>query len=330
MKEMEARDGRLEVRSTELLGDLLGGILSAVGNTIKGILTGVTSAVADGQAYKAPGALGSSQCNKDQCCVWSYVVAEMKTAFTDGNGCSSLARGAIRQGFHDAATWDKNQAFGGADGSLLLSVDELGRVENRGLEAIAAQTKGWYTKYKQYGIGMADLIQLAATTATVVCPQGPRIKSYVGRIDNSNSLPSGFLPNPFQSALSLIEMFALKTFTANDLVALVGAHSTSQQFFVDPSRAGASQDSTPGTWDTNFYGETLTNNNQSNVLVFPSDRNLATYSQTQRQWNAFIGTRGQAPWSAAYAQAYFRMSLLGVKNINSLTDCTKVLPLPRI
>jgi hypothetical protein len=31
----------------------------------------------------------------------------------------------------------------------------------------------------------------------------------------------------------------------------------------------------------------------------------------------------------AYAQAYLKMSLLGVRDIAALTDCTKVLPLPR-
>lgn len=31
----------------------------------------------------------------------------------------------------------------------------------------------------------------------------------------------------------------------------------------------------------------------------------------------------------AFASAYFRMSMLGVNNMNSLKDCTNVLPLPR-
>lgn len=31
----------------------------------------------------------------------------------------------------------------------------------------------------------------------------------------------------------------------------------------------------------------------------------------------------------AYASAYFRMSMLGVKNLNDLYDITRALPLPR-
>jgi manganese peroxidase len=37
-------------------------------------------------------------------------------------------------------------------------------------------------------------------------------------------------------------------------------------------------------------------------------------------------TNGQAIWNAAYSTAYVRLSLLGVNNINKLTDCTKTLP----
>ncbi|KAK9426009.1 putative Peroxidase [Seiridium unicorne] len=326
LNEIEARNNGIERRSTELLGDLVSGLLSDVGLTIKSILQGA-SAVADGTTYTAPGPLGSDACSKDTCCVWSYIAAEMADAFQDSNGCTDLARGAIRQGFHDAATWDTSSSYGGADGSLLLS-DELDRIENRGLQATGAQTNTWFAKYQQYGISMADLIQTAALVGTVSCPGGPRIRSFVGRNDNSEAGPTGKLPLPFQDAQFLIDLFAAKTFTASDLVALVGAHSTSKQSFVDPSRAGAPQDSTPGVWDTKFYSETLTSDNTT-ILVFPSDKDLATYSQTSGQWKVFSGGAGQAAWAPAYASAYFRMSMLGVNNMNTLTECTQVIPLPR-
>lgn len=198
-------------------------------------------------------------------------------------------------GFHDAATWDKTLSYGGADGSLLLSSEEMSRFENVPLAAIAAQTKTWYNKYKQYGVGMADLIQTAATVATVSCPQGPRIRTFVGRTDNSKAGPAGLLPSPLQGAQELIDLFAAKTFSSSDLVALVGAHTVSKQTKVDPSRSGASQDSTPAVWDTKFYSQTLANDNKT-ILIFPSDKNLATYSKTSGQWKNFAGSSGQAAW----------------------------------
>ncbi|KAI1847492.1 hypothetical protein JX265_000742 [Neoarthrinium moseri] len=293
--EIEAHNRGIAQRSTELLGDLTGDLLSDVGQTIKSILQGA-SAIAGGSTYQAPGDLGTDSCGQETCCVWSYVVRELEDAFRDSNGCTSLARGAIRQGFHDAATWNTDASYGGADGSLLLS-DELSRTENRGLEEIGAQTRMWYNKYKEHGVGMADLIQTAAVVGIVSCPGGPRIRNFVGRRDDSTAGPTGLLPSPFQSAQSLIELFAAKTFTASDLVALVGAHTASTQKFVEPSRAGAPQDATPGVWDTKFYSETLTSANSTTIVTFPSDRNLATYSQTSGQWKVFAGFSGQSTWA---------------------------------
>ncbi|RYP34232.1 hypothetical protein DL767_004355 [Monosporascus sp. MG133] len=299
LAEIQARDDvLLEGRSTTLIGDLLDTVSTPVGDAIKQILEGA-SAIADGATYK-------------------YVADEMKSTFQDSNGCTDLARGAIRQGFHDAATWDQNSAYGGADGSLLLS-DELNRPDNRGLEPIGEQTLAWYNKYKQYGANMADLIQTAALAAVVSCPGGPRIRHFVGRKDDSRAGPTGKLPTPFQDAKSLIDLFTAKTFTASDLIALIGSHTASKQRFVDPARADTPQDSSPNIWNANYYSETLSSDNKT-ILVFPSDRNLATYSSTKAQWNTFAGVGGDAVWKPAFAAAYFRMSMLGVNNLNDLAE----------
>lgn len=104
----------------------------------------------------------------------------------------------------------------------------MSRADNNGLAAIAEQTNKWYTKYNQYGMSMADIIQFGANVATVVCPLGPRIRSFVGRKDNSKAGPTGLLPGEKDSATTLINLFSAKTIDAHDLVALVGAHTTSQ------------------------------------------------------------------------------------------------------
>ncbi|KAK5626566.1 hypothetical protein RRF57_002281 [Xylaria bambusicola] len=325
--EIQARDDFvLNARSDILLGDLLNGILTAVGQTIKNILTLATSAIDQGTsaAYTPPGALGSAACKKDPLCVWYYVANDMWGDFADANGCTNLGRGAIRLGFHDAAAWDVSSSYGGADGSILLT-DELSRSENRGLEEIGAQTKTYYSTYNPYGAGMADIIQLGALVGTVACPGGPRIRAFAGRKDNARAAPPGKLPLPSMDAPTLISLFAQKTFTASDLVALVGAHTAARQRFVDPSRAGAALDSDPQIWDASFYGETLTGNNQT-FFILHSDKALATYTTTTAQWKAFAGAGGQGLWSPAYAQAYFRMSMLGVNNLNQLTEITKILP----
>ncbi|KAK0741520.1 heme peroxidase, partial [Schizothecium vesticola] len=277
--------------------------------------------------YTPPGDKDSEACGKDKCCIWSYIAADMAGAFTDGNQCSNLARGAIRLGFHDAGAWNSSLPSGGADGSILLS-GELSRPENRGLEPIAARTTAWFEAYKAYGISMADLIQFGANVATVVCPQGPRIKTFVGRADSTEQPPQGLLPSAQQNAPALLQLFGAKTFSPAELVALMGAHSVSRQRFANPSQAGAPQDSTPGVMDTAYYAETSAQRPPAGVVRFPSDVSLARDAATSATWQSFTGAANQAPWAAAYAQAYFKMSMLGVKNVGDLTDCTAVLPLP--
>jgi hypothetical protein len=79
----------------------------------------------------------------------------------------------------------------------------------------------------------------------------------VGRRNSLFSNPKGLIPNTRSSADDLIQLFADKTINFKDLIALIGAHTTAKQRFVDPSKAGQSLDSTPGVWDVKFYSEVL-------------------------------------------------------------------------
>ncbi|KAK2010246.1 peroxidase [Colletotrichum eremochloae] len=312
----------------EAIGDLLNipdNDLSDVGRDVKGILTADGDAVSQDTEGDVPD-LGSPECSADKCCVWKHVANELVTVFSDDSGCTNIARGSIRLGFHDAAAWSKfTGPLGGADGSVVLAPEETKRPINRGLEEIIEQMKVWHAKYSQFGAGMADLIQFAATTATVSCPGGPRIKTLVGRKDSYVPAPDGLLPDPRDPVDKLIGMFANKTITAPGLAALVGAHTTSRQRFFDPERADTPQDTTPGVWDVAFYQQTLAPGPvAAEIVTFPSDTVL---SKDPRSAPAFQAFAAQPPlWAGAFAKEYLRMSLLGVYNINELTDCTKALP----
>ncbi|PHH51286.1 Peroxidase [Ceratocystis fimbriata CBS 114723] len=321
--------------STELIGDLAtlsDGELTATGALIKSIILNQ----ADPESYEAntvSADISSAECKEDTCCIWSHIADEMHALFTSPSGrCTKWARFAIRLGFHDAGSWDKSSPNGGADGSIVLAPEERARGENGGLVAMIEQTQAWYTKYHDDmgydSVTMADLIQLGANVATVTCPLGPRVRTFVGRKDSSLPAPTGLLPSPFASAESLIQLFADKTIGSRGLVALVGAHTTSQQTTVDPQRALDPQDSTPGVWDTLYYGQTLSQNPPPRVFRFQSDLNLAAHEQTSGDFQAFAGRNGQALWNRDYAREYVRLSLLGVNNINDLQECTKVLPQP--
>lgn len=175
------------------------------------------------------------------------------------------------------------------------------RPENNGLQVIAAQTQVWYDKYAPYGITMADLIQFSSNVACVVCPLGPRTRTFVGRVDNSSASPEGLLPSAASDAATLVDLFKNKTIGPHGLVALVGAHTTSVQFHNEVARAGASQDSTPGVWDVLFYSQTL-ETPVDGVFSFASDLALSLATGTKDEWTSFAyETDAQEDWNEVSA-----------------------------
>jgi hypothetical protein len=318
-------------QSTSLIGDLKtlpAEKLTKTGRAIKAILegSGVPQDLSQSRIIVPP--LNSPRCRSDTCCVWKYIADEMHEAMVGtAFRCNSVARQGIRLGFHDAGTWTTAQGnTGGADGSIILARECEERRENTALIPICAMIRSWHDKYQSFGVSYADLCQMAANVGAVSCPLGPRVRTYVGRKDSSTPAPTGTLPPPFGTADSLIAMFQDKTFTPAELVALLGAHTVSQQTTVDPARVGDPQDSTPGVWDTLYFRETADPNAPSRIFKFPSDVAIANDPRTKPTWDRFARLGLLAQHGDAYARAYVRMSLLGVPNINELTDCTWVLP----
>lgn len=307
MRYLAAREKRQAAK--ELIGDLktlADSKLTAIGKDIKAIILDQKTAESSTIDGSIPaGNIGSAACKADMCCHWKWLAYEMTAKFNGTSGrCSKFARQAVRLGFHDAAVWSKSSSYGGADGSILLS-DEMSRADNNGLAAIADQTKKWYTKYNQYGMSMADIIQFGANVATVVCPLGPRLRTFVGRKDNSKAGPTGMLPGEQDSADKLIKLFSDKTIDAHDLVALVGAHTTSQQHFVNTVREGDPQDTTPGIWDMAFYPQT-TGSPPVRVIKFQSDINLSKDSRTSPSWTQFSDRNtAQGRWNAVCLVHFF-------------------------
>jgi len=170
-----------------LIGDLLVGITTPIGQSIANVLTGAESGMSSyTETPPSNPTIAGCKNSQDTCCIWYAISKELTAAFTGPTGrCNDLARGAIRLGFHDAGAWSQKlaaagQDFGGADGSFVL-FGEILRPESRGLEPINAYAAAMGYKYKKAGVGMADLIQFMATHAVVTCPLGPRVRTFVGR-----------------------------------------------------------------------------------------------------------------------------------------------------
>ncbi|KAI4863429.1 putative class II peroxidase [Hypoxylon rubiginosum] len=235
---------------------------------------------------------------------WTDVAADLKTSFITNGDCNDDARAAIRLAFHDCFP-------GSCDGSIILSDECTARGENTQLVDICS-TLG--DKATQYSVGTADLIQFAAAFGIAACTNGPVVSIVVGRTDSSDANAEDQMPGPTDDAASIVSAFAAKGFSVTELVALVGAHTTAKDL------AGDGLDDSTSEWDTDFYTETADGTAPSSLT---SDKNLSNGTDTSSDWNTF-GSDSSA-WAAAFVPAMEKMSLLGISDTSSFTDCSSVL-----
>jgi hypothetical protein len=174
----------------------------------------------------------------------------------------------------------------------------------------------------------------------VTCPQGPIVTTYIGREDTEVPAPDGQLPQATAGGDEALEHFSARGFTAQDLAALIGAHTASRQFNTDPTRIGASQDTTPGIWDIIYFVQTLLG---QAPFTFQSDINLSKQDQVGPWMQKF--STDKATWDASFSVAYVtsslppllysftdrpnsmtKMELLGTAGPSAMVDCTSALP----
>ncbi|KAH0269574.1 heme peroxidase, partial [Aureobasidium melanogenum] len=236
--------------------------------------------------------------------IWSTIASDLSKSFIGFNGCTDLARGAIRFAFHDSGSYSSKTpayapATGGADGSLLLSSVEISREENAGLQQYYAFLRGKYDQY-QSQVGAADLIQFAASVAIVSCPGGPKVQTVVGRKDTSTPAPDNLLPKAF-------------------------GPGAAQQVLIQLFEDKGPQDSTPSQWDVTYYSET--DSHPKGVYSFESDINLSNPNATVGQvFQSFVNS--QSKWNAAFAPAMAHLSVLGISESDqaNFIDCTSAVP----
>jgi hypothetical protein len=138
-------------------------------------------------------------------------------------------------------------------------------------------------------------------------------------------MPPGFGPGSDHN--SLLQLFIDKGFSAAELAALIGAHTTSTAFnqAANGVPVNAPQDSTPGKWDINYYAETYAP--PAGVSRFDSDINLAQKNTTVgKQFAGFVGQQNK--WGSAFAAAMAKLSVLGIPASaqGNFADCTNFLP----
>ncbi|KAG6409487.1 hypothetical protein SASPL_127527 [Salvia splendens] len=170
------------------------------------------------------------------------------------------APGFLRLVFHDAGTFDEGDKTGGMNGSIVY---ELDRPENAGLQkTILEKVKDEMESVRP------DLIAVAGAEAVLICG-GPEIPVRLGRIEATVPDPTGRLPEETLDAKNMKQSFQNKGFSAQELVALSGAHTIGGKGF-----------GSPVVFDNSYYKILAkkpgsSSGGMSSMIGLPSDKALA-------------------------------------------------------
>jgi len=142
-----------------------------------------------------------------------------------------MAASLVRLHFHDCFVQ-------GCDGSILLNrtaTIDSEQFSNANIDSIRGfnvieEAKRAVESLCPGIVSCADIVALAARDASVNV-SGPTWTVKLGRRDSTNAsrlLADQFLPNPFMNLTQLIANFAVKGFSAREMVALSGSHTIGQ------------------------------------------------------------------------------------------------------
>lgn len=279
------------------------------------------------------------------CCSLFAIRDDLQQSLFDNGGCGEDVHESLRLTFHDAIGISPKIAAsgqfggGGADGSIALFEDiETNFHANLGVDEIINEQKPILARHN---ISTGDFIQFAGAVGVSNCPGAPRVQFMFGRTDATQPAPDLTVPEPFDTVDSIIERFAdAGGFTPEEIVALLASHTIAAADHVDPSIPGTPFDSTPSTFDSQFFVETQlrgiifpgTGGNQGEVesplegeIRLLSDSNLARDSRTACEWQSFVNNQDKV--KSAFAAAFAKMTTLG-NDVSQMVDCSEVLPIP--
>ncbi|KAL4246228.1 Manganese peroxidase 3 [Abortiporus biennis] len=273
------------------------------------------------------------------CCALFPIIDDIQTNLFDGGECGEEVHESLRLTFHDAIGIGSNGG-GGADGSMIVFDEiETNFHANNGVDEIVDVQKPFIAAHN---ITPGDFIQLAGAIGVSNCPGAPRLNVFIGRPPPLAPAPDLTVPEPFDTVDSILARFAdAGQFTPAEVVALLGSHTVAAADHVDPTIPGTPFDSTPETFDTQFFVETQlrgtlfpgTGGNQGEVesplrgeIRLQSDSELARDSRTACEWQSFVNN--QAKLQSAFKAAFAKMTILG-HSPSSLIDCSDVVPIPK-
>jgi hypothetical protein len=135
----------------------------------------------------------------------------------------------IRAAAHDS--FSISEGFGGADGSVLLTQDEINRPENKYDSWAHILSQNALVLAKRYDTSVADIISVCGAVATEF-QGGPTIVKddssqpfLVGRFDSINPNPANKLPGSNINLEGFANFAQNRNLTMEEMTALMGSHS---------------------------------------------------------------------------------------------------------
>ncbi|KAI0705026.1 manganese peroxidase 1 [Cerioporus squamosus] len=297
----------------------------------------VITALAVAAVTAAPSGKGQTSCKHGRktanaaCCVWFDVLDDIQANLFDGGECGEEVHESLRLTFHDAIGFSPalfaQGKFGGngADGSIM----SFAEIETAFRPfALAHQ------------VSFGDFIQFAGAVGVSNCAGGPRLQFLAGRSNVTQPSPDLLVPEPSDSTDTILARMGDAGFSPSEVVDLLISHTVAAQDHVDPTIPGTPFDSTPGSFDSQFFIETLLKGvlfpgNGSNVgevlsplageLRLFSDAELARDPRTACEWQSFITDHGSMV--AKFEAVMSKLAVLG-QNPAHLVDCSDVIPVP--
>lgn len=172
----------------------------------------------------------------------------------------------IRAAAHDAFAIAGN--YGGMDGSLVLTEDELRRQENNYDSFAIRLSKNYLSIAKRFDASVADVIAVCGAVA-VEFAGGPQILKYdktdpflVGRYDSDEPNPRT-LAKAKMNTTEFVKFAQDRGFTVQEMTALMGSHSMldekgclkNDNTLCDPD-SGKCENQAMYTWSNEYYRET--------------------------------------------------------------------------
>ncbi|KDR83284.1 hypothetical protein GALMADRAFT_134763 [Galerina marginata CBS 339.88] len=282
---------------------------------------------------------GHTTANK-ACCALFPVVDLLQAELFEHGKCDEEAHAALRLAFHDAIGFSTSGGKGGgADGSILaFHSTETAYAANAGIDDIVNHQM---PVFLQSRLSPGDFVHLAAAVGTSNCPGTPQLPFFFGRPPPAKAAPDGTVPEPTDSVTTILARFADAGFVAPEVIWLLASHSIAAASKLDPSRPGSPFDSTPGTFDTQFYLEVLLKGNKfpgsgqrSGEVAAPlagemrlqSDFAFSQDSRTACFWQEAINN--QTFIMGKFETAMAKLQVLGQSSFG-LTDCSDVIPTPK-